>query len=463
MEFRMRRHDGQYRWVVDNGVPQHAADGTLTGYIGSALDITERKEAEVERQNALVAEQAARAEAERVSRMKDEFMATLSHELRTPLNAILGWSHLIGSGHLGAEETRQGIETIERNARLQTQLIEDLLDMSRIISGKIRLDVQRVDLMSVIEAAVEAVRPAAEAKEIRLHKVLDSLPAPMTGDPGRLQQVLWNLLSNSVKFTPKGGRVQVLLERIDSHIEITVSDNGQGIRPEFLPHVFERFRQEDASTTRRHGGLGLGLGIAKNLVELHGGTIHAKSPGEGHGATFVVSLPLTAVQDDAPFQEKRRARATREYSEMDVPDLHGLKVLVVDDEVDARDLIERLLKDCGVEVVTADTAAQALQCLQRENPGVLLSDIGMPIEDGYALIRQVRALPAEQGGNVPAIALTAFARTEDRRRALLAGFQMHLAKPVEPAELLAVVANVAGRVGRSNGQVDHSGPDEKSS
>lgn len=450
MEFRMKRHDGEYRWVVDNGVPLYSAGGKFTGYIGSVLDITERKQVEVERHQALLSEQAARAEAERVNRMKDEFMATLSHELRTPLNAILGWSHLIRSGHLGEEEARQGIETIERNARLQTSLIEDLLDMSRIVSGKIRLDVQRVDLISIVQAAVDAVRPAAEAKGIRLHTILDPLPAPMAGDPGRLQQVLWNLLSNAVKFTPKGGRVQVLLERINSHIEISVSDTGQGIRPEFLPHVFERFRQEDASTTREHGGLGLGLGIAKNLVELHGGSIRAHSPGEGQGATFIVTLPLTVAQEPLSQERRQHPRAQDALSEPlfeDIaPDLRELKVLVVDDEADARQLITRLLQECGVEVVTAESAAQALQCLPVEKPDVLLSDIGMPVEDGYALIRQVRALPEDRGGNVPAIALTAFARAEDRRRALLSGFQMHLAKPVEPAELVAVVANVAGRI-----------------
>jgi CheY-like chemotaxis protein len=345
------------------------------------------------------------------------------------------------------EEAYQGIETIERNARLQTQLIEDLLDMSRIVSGKIRLDVQRVDLTSIVEAAVEAVKPAAEAKGIRLHAVLDPLPAPMAGDPGRLQQVLWNLLSNAVKFTSKGGRVQVLLERINSHFEISVSDTGQGISPNFLPHVFERFRQEDASTTRQHGGLGLGLGIAKNLVELHGGTIRAKSPGEGQGATFIVTLPLSAVQEDTPHQERRHPQESDEYSELQAPDLKGIRVLVVDDESDAQLLVKRLLEECGAEALSASTAAQALQCLQQEKPDVLISDIGMPDEDGYALIRQVRALRMENGGNTPAIALTAFARAEDRRRALLSGFQMHLAKPVEPAELVAVVANVAGRIG----------------
>ncbi|HEX8237786.1 MAG TPA: PAS domain-containing protein [Abditibacteriaceae bacterium] len=456
MEFRMRRHDGQYRWVVDSGVPLYGVDGTFTGYIGSAVDITTRKEAEVERQQALLAEQEARAEAERINRMKDEFMATLSHELRTPLNAIMGWSHLISSGHLGPEEARQGIETIERNARLQTHLIEDLLDMSRIVSGKIRLDVQRVDLASVVEAAIESVQPAAEAKGIRLQKVLDPLPGPISGDPGRLQQVLWNLLMNAVKFTPQDGRVQIVLEHINSHVEITVSDNGQGIRPEFLPHVFDRFRQEDASTTRRHGGLGLGLGIAKNLVELHGGTIRARSPGEGRGATFIVTLPLSVAREAPRMEEKRKPRAPHEQGDFRVPDLRGLKVLVVDDEADARDLIKRLLEECGVSVISAGTAAQALQYLQQEKPAVLLSDIGMPGEDGYALIAQVRALPAQQGGSVPAIALTAFARTEDRRRTLLAGFQMHLAKPVEPAELVTAVANVAGFIGRSTVRDDGS-------
>jgi CheY-like chemotaxis protein len=339
---------------------------------------------------------------------------------------------------------RQGLETIERNARLQTQLIEDLLDMSRIVTGQLRLDMQRVDLKSVIEAALEAARPAAEAKGIALQAALDPLAGAVSGDPSRLQQVCWNLLSNAVKFTPGGGSVQVSLQRVGSQAEIVASDSGQGIHAEFLPHVFERFRQEDASTTRRHGGLGLGLGIVKHLVELHGGTVRVDSAGEGQGATFTVSLPLAAVHD-ASLPEKRRHAQSDGQSAADCPPgLRGLKVLVVDDEPDARDLVTRLLHECGVQVITAESTAQALRFLQSEQPAVLLSDIGMPGEDGYELIRRVRALEAQQGGTIPAIALTAFARAQDRSRALLSGFQMHLSKPVEPAELIAVVATVAG-------------------
>jgi signal transduction histidine kinase/DNA-binding response OmpR family regulator len=388
----------------------------------------------------LDSERAARTEAERAGRMKDEFLATLSHELRTPLNAILGWTSILRRQPTGHDRVSQGLEVIERNARVQTQLISDLLDMSRIISGKMRLDVQRVELPVVIEAALEAVRPAAEAREVRLQSVLEPISEPVHGDPARLQQIVWNLLSNAVKFTPKTGRVQIVLARVNSHVEISVSDTGKGIRPEFLPHVFERFRQADSSASREHGGLGLGLSIVKQLVELHGGVVRAASDGEGKGATFTVHLPLAAVHQAAtgPDRVHPRANSLSPVSG-DQPDLRGVLVLVVDDEPDSREIVMRVLEDCHASVIAAGSAQEALAKLERERPDVLLSDIGMAGVDGYAFIRALR----RKGNRIPAAALTAFARSEDRTRALLAGYQTHLAKPVEPSELLATVAVLA--------------------
>jgi len=405
------------------------------------------RQAAEERKHLLESERAARSEAERSNSMKDEFLATLSHELRTPLSAILGWSHALRSRRMDEGELRDGLEKIERNARMQAQLIEDLLDMSRIASGKVRLDVQPIDPMSFIEAAVETVRPAADAKGIRLEKVLDPSAGPIYGDPHRLQQIVWNLLSNGIKFTPREGKVQVLLERVNSHIEISVADTGIGIKPEFLPHVFERFRQADASTTRRYGGLGLGLSIVKHLVELHGGTVHVKSEGEGSGTAFAVHLPVTVVRHGRDDRFHPRTPAAQPLPEFKPVDLAGIKVLVVDDEADARDLVRRVLMDCAAEVYTAGNAAEALMLVEREKPHVLVSDIGMPDIDGYELLRQIRALGPARGGNVRAVALTAFARSEDRTRALRAGFQVHVSKPVEPPELVATVANAAGRTG----------------
>ena len=402
-----------------------------------------------ERSLLLESERHARAGAERANRMKDEFLATLSHELRTPLSAILGWAHLLRSRAMSEEEMRKGLETIERNARMQTQLIEDLLDMSRITSGKLRLDVQPLVPSTFIESAIETVRPAADAKGIHLEKVLDTAAGPISGDPARLQQVVWNLLTNAIKFTPKGGRVQVVLERVNSHIEISVADTGVGIEPEFLDHAFERFRQADASSTRQFGGLGLGLAIVRSLIELHGGTVRAHSAGPGKGATFTVHLPLAAVQrgrDSSPREHPGAQRALMP-TEFKVIDLAGVKVLVVDDQPDARELVARMLSECGAEVIIADGAQQALALVERERPDVLVSDIGMPDVDGFELLKRIRALGPERGGKVPAIALTAFARSEDRTRALHRGFQVHVAKPVEAAELVASVASVAGRTG----------------
>ena len=391
-------------------------------------------------------ERAARAEAERMGALKDEFLATLSHELRTPLGAILGWAQVLRQRRSNTQaEVNEGLDVIERNARVQKQLIEDLLDMSRITSGKVRLDIQPVEPASFIEAAIETVRPSAEAKGIRLQKILDPLAGPIAGDPHRLQQVLWNLLSNAIKFTPKDGRVQVILQRVNSHIEIAVVDSGIGIKPEFLQHVFERFRQADASSTRHHGGLGLGLSIVKSLVELHGGTVQAHSEGEGHGATFSVHLPVTAVQRSSAVP-RMHPTSTPTTSAFLPTDLGGLTIVVVDDQPDAQRLLQRVLAECGARAMVAGSAAEALAVLEKESADLLVSDIGMPEADGYELLRRVRALPPERGGRVKAIALTAFARTEDRTRALRAGFQAHVSKPVDPSELVATIASVLGRV-----------------
>ncbi len=434
--------------------PLTDSEGHTTGIFVHGIDITDQKAGQHEREQLLSSERAARAEAERTSRMKDEFLATLSHELRTPLNAILGWSSILRRESVNQDDLAQGLESIERNARSQTQIIEDLLDMSRIISGKVRLDVQRLDLAGVISESIETVKTAADAKGIRLQSVLDPMAGPVSGDPNRLRQVFWNLLNNAIKFTPRGGRVLVLLERVNSHVEVSVIDTGEGIRPEFLPMVFDRFRQADASTTRRHGGLGLGLAIVKQLVELHGGSVRAKSAGEGQGSTFVVMLPVVALHTEAGHDgERRHPRSESAPSSLDWqgnPKFTGLKVLVVDDEPDARALVKRLLEECEATVRMAGSAQEAFDLLRMDFPDILVSDIGMPGEDGYSLIRRVRALEEELNlpGRIPAVALTAYARAEDRMKAIRAGFQMHLSKPVEPAELITIVASLSGRLGK---------------
>jgi PAS domain S-box-containing protein len=431
-------------------------EGRVIGTLTIIDDVTERvaREAELQaqleaRSRLLVSEQAAREEAEQANHLKDEFLATISHELRTPLTAIIGWSNMLRAGTLDETLSARAVETIYRNAQSQNQLIADLLDVSRIISGKLRLDVRTIELPAVIEAALDAVRPAAEAKGVRLQSLIDSLAGPISGDADRLQQIIWNLLTNAIKFTPPGGRVQVRLERVDSHVEITVSDSGIGINPEFLPYVFDRFRQADAATTRLHGGLGLGLSIVRQLTELHGGTARVESEGEGKGATFVISLPFIAVTGE--YVEPERIRPTISGNGLQrecQPSLDGLRVLVVDDEQDARDLLRVVLENCGSQVTTAASAAEALDAIEALRPDVLISDLGMPGEDGYSLIAKVRALPAERGGRTPAAALTAYARVEDRLRVLRSGFQIHLPKPVEPVELVTVVASLAGRTSK---------------
>jgi signal transduction histidine kinase len=392
-------------------------------------------------------ERQARAEAERVSRMKDEFLATLSHELRTPLNAIFGWTQVIRLAPLDAESVAKGIAVIDRNVRAQTQLIEDLLDMSRIVAGKLRLAFQQADLVPVLEAAIEAVRPIADAKQIEIRSVLDPAAGPVRADATRLQQIVWNLLSNSVKFTPAGGTIEVLLERVNSSAEISVTDTGQGIAPDFLPHMFEQFRQEDARIVRRHGGLGLGLSIVKQLVDLHGGEVRAKSAGERLGATFIVALPIVAAKHHHNGRDLNAA--TDEFSvDFAASALKGVRVLVVDDNVDARELVARLLSEYEADVRMSASADDAFNQLERFRPKVLVSDIGMPGKDGIDFIREVRNLDCPELRAIPALALTAFARTEDRNRAMLAGFQLHVTKPIEPRELGVAVASLALRARR---------------
>ncbi|MDB4991723.1 MAG: two-component hybrid sensor and regulator [Myxococcaceae bacterium] len=395
-----------------------------------------------ERARLLEAERAARAEVERVSLIKDEFLATLSHELRTPLNAVLGWSQVLLSSAAQDTRGRRGLEAIARNARAQAQLIEDLLDMNRIVSGKLRLDMQRTELAPVIEAALDSVQPSADAKSIVIRKTIDPQAGPVFGDPHRLQQVFWNLLSNAVKFTPGGGHIDVLLQRVDSHIQITIHDSGIGVDAGFLPYLFERFRQADSSITRKYGGLCLGLSIVKQLVELHGGSIHAASPGPGQGATFVVCLPLRTASEGELPREHSIERRSPVKSGRGVS-LAGILVLVVDDEGDARELMQSVLLDAGAQVVTAASAREGLALVRSERPDVIVSDIGMPERDGYEFIRDVRGLAPDHGGKTPAIALTAFARSEDRTRAMLAGYQVHVAKPVEPQELTAAIMSLA--------------------
>jgi PAS domain S-box-containing protein len=408
---------------------------------GMAHDVTERRKA-------LAREKEARIEAEAANRLKDEFLSTLSHELRTPLTAIIGWSSMLLQGEIDEAKQPHALKTIARNAKSQGQLIDDLLEVSRIITGKLHLTFSPCQLQPIVEAALETIKPTAEAKGVRFKTSFDQHVGFVSGDPDRLQQVVWNLLSNAVKFTPKGGVVEIRFGRVNSQVEIVVSDSGEGIKGEFLPHVFERFRQADGSTTRAHGGLGLGLAIVRHLVELHGGTVRAESDGPGMGATFTVSLPLLAHSrqilspDDKPVQPVLVAAESREGARM----LEGLRVLIVDDEPDARELFTLMLTRCGAEVRTAASAKEALQYLETWKPTVMVADIGMEGEDGYALIRKVRALPREKGGQIPALALTAYARPEDRLRTISAGYQMHLAKPVDRAQLAAALESLVGQI-----------------
>ncbi|MEH2394422.1 MAG: response regulator [Nostoc sp.] len=473
-EFRFQTAQGIVRWVQVRSSPMLSGQGELLGYVGTLEDITERKQAEEVRAQ-VIREQTARQEAEAANRMKDEFLAVLSHELRTPLTSMLGWSKILRSKKLDDKATSRALEAIERNAMSQMQLIEDILDVSRIIRGQLRLNVSAVNLISVMEAALEAVRPLAEPKDIKLNTVLDTSVGSVYGDPARLQQVVWNLLTNAIKFTPKGGRVEVRLsvyfgssisdfglgsddENLDSsntdegsnpkfkiqnsksqYAQIKVIDTGIGISSEFLPKVFERFRQADSTTTRSHNGLGLGLAIVRHLVELHKGTIFAQSPGTGEGATFTVRLPL--LQDNRANRGNREATGEEISPVASVP-LAGLRVLVVDDQADTCNFLSFMFEEYGAIATAVASVDEALAVIKQGKADILISDIGMSEQDGYTLIRKLRSLEPEKGGRIPAIALTAYTREEDRLEALRAGFQQYLSKPIDPTKLIAMVVNV---------------------
>jgi len=438
-EQRLRRHDGELRWHLCRVVPERDEHGAIVGWIATATDIDQQKRVEEAHAALLLREQEARAQLEAANRSKDEFLATVSHELRTPLNAILGWTRMLRTGAVeGGENLQRALETIERNARAQSQLVEDILDVSRIIAGKLRVQVRHIDLRSVILAAVDAVRPAAEANEVELALDLSEDAGEIHGDPDRLQQVVWNLLSNAIKFTEVKGRVAVELQRWEGGSEIVVSDDGAGIPRDFLPHVFDRFRQADSSMTRTQGGLGLGLAIVRHLVEVHGGTVRAESEGEGKGAKFTVRLPQRRAEAEASNEADASPSGEVEAVKPATADsLRGVRVLVVEDDADARDLVCAVLGRYGAQVSAVASADAALESIARQMPDVLVSDIGLPNEDGYALMRRLRSQP--QTARLPALALTAYASIADHRRSLEAGFQRHVSKPVEPAELAGVV------------------------
>jgi signal transduction histidine kinase/ActR/RegA family two-component response regulator len=447
----IERPDGSRVIVIVNIAPVTDDRGEIIGAINCFYDVTQRKNFEHERETMLANEQASRMEAEAANRSKDDFLATLSHEVRTPLNAMLGWATILRKKDCTQEEVGEGLEVIERNCRAQLQLIDDVLEVSRIISGKLRLDVKPCDLASVIYAALDVVRPAADAKNIELLADIDPRASSTSCDDVRMQQVVWNLLSNAIKFTPKGGRVQVRLEHQDSsRLRIVVRDDGEGIDAELLPYVFDRFRQADGSTRRKVGGLGLGLSIVKHIVELHGGTVEAQSDGEGRGATFTVYLPTQAILNPTePSGEPIRedgAQVTPDARGLAVPvtRLDGLRILVVDDNADARRLVGKVLSEVGARITVAGSAREAMKALRKERPQVLVSDLGLPDEDGFDLIRQVRDA-GHTPQQLPAIALTAFAHRSHAHRALSRGFQVHVSKPVDSGELIAVVARLAGR------------------
>jgi PAS domain S-box-containing protein len=415
--------------------------GVIVGASKIARDITDLKRITVEREQLLESERAARSQAEHANRMKDEFLSTVSHELRTPLNAIVGWTQVLKEDiESGADDFLRGIEVIERNARVQAKLIDDLLDLGRISTGKLSLDITSIDPGAVVQDAIAAVQPTADLKRIKIKMVLDNVRGGIRGDRQRLQQVVWNLVTNAIKFTPNGGSVVVTISRVNSHLEISVSDNGRGISPDFLPHVFERFRQADSSSTRKYGGLGIGLALVKQVVELHGGQVTAESPGEGKGATFTVSLPVVSVHAE-PTRQKQSAAEAKEPEISPNEDLGGIRVLAVDDDQDSLEVVKRILTTRHARIATANSVADALKIFPDFRPHVILSDIGMPVHDGYELVRSIRELPG--GATVPAAALTALARSEDRMRALRAGFQTHLSKPIAPLELVAVVRSLA--------------------
>jgi len=419
--------------------------GKLVSVLSLVLDVTARQSAEEERAASLLRERDARRHAEEADRLKDEFLATLSHELRTPLTSILGWASMIRNGEVEGNNASRAIETIERNARSQARLIDDLLDVSRIITGNLRLDLHPLNLAPIVEGALDALRPTADVKGIKLQTHFVPEECLVKGDPNRLRQVIWNLLSNAIKFTQRGGSVSIDLTCVESTARLTVSDTGDGISAEFLPYVFDRFRQAEGSISRKQGGLGLGLAVARHLVELHGGTITAESEGLGNGAVFTVDLPLAQERRDPARAEERRREVERRHSRSGVIRLDGIHVLLVEDDDDSRKLLGTMVKHYGAKVTSTKSAAKALEVFENEVPDVIISDIGMPDQDGYELIRKLRALPVEKGGNIPAIALTGYASRKDRERALNSGYNQHIAKPIEQADMISAIAALVGR------------------
>ena len=450
----MRRKSGEVRWILFSAEPMDLRGEHCWLTIGR--DITERKHAEEERERLLRQEKEAREEAETASRMKDEFLATISHELRTPLTAILGWANMLNRGLLSQIQTRHALEVIEQSARSQAGLVDDILDTARIITGRLKLEAHPVEIERVFQAAVDVIRPSAEAKRIALQVVTDARSTIVFGDANRVQQVIWNLLSNAVKFTSEGGRVEARLSRTEGHIEITVTDTGIGIEPQFMPYIFDRFRQADSTSTRKYSGLGLGLAIVRHVVEMHGGTVAASSPGQGQGATFKARFPIASAQllqpETAPPGPE--LKQPTQPNQIDGPqDLGGVRVLVVEDDLDTLEMLKAIFQNRGAEVITASSADDALEALEHSVPDALVSDLAMPGQDGYELIEHIRQRGSNRGGNIPAVALTAHARVEDRVRALTAGFQMYVPKPVDPNELIAVVANLTHRHGSVRGPV----------
>jgi PAS domain S-box-containing protein len=419
--------------------------GKLVSVLSLVLDVTARQSAEEERAASLLRERDARRHAEEADRLKDEFLATLSHELRTPLTSILGWASMIRNGEVEGSNTTRAIETIERNARSQARLIDDLLDVSRIITGNLRLDLHPLNLAPIVDAALDALRPTADVKGIKLQTHFVPEECLVKGDPNRLRQVIWNLLSNAIKFTQRGGSVSIDLTCVESTARLTVGDTGDGISPDFLPYVFDRFRQAEGSISRKQGGLGLGLAVARHLVELHGGTITAESEGLGQGSVFTVDLPLAQERRDPARAEERRREVERRRSRSGVIRLDGVHVMLVEDDDDSRKLLGTMLKRHGARVTSTKSAAEALEAFANEVPDVLISDIGMPDQDGYELIRKLRSLPPEKGGNTPAIALTGYASRKDRERALSSGYHQHMAKPIEQVDMIAAIAAIVGR------------------
>jgi len=443
VEYRLRRAaDGAYRWHLGRAVPERGLRGAIVGWIATATDIDDQKDAETRMTELAWRAETARAEAEEASRMKDEFLATISHELRTPLNAIFGWTRMVRSGELDRRQAQKAMQTIERNTRAQIKLVEDLLDVSRIVAGKLTLDTKPVVAGDVVRTAVDAMMPTAQQKGVELVAVIEPVACRIDADPNRLQQVVWNLVANAIKFTPADGRVEVIVGSVEDTVEIEVVDSGSGIAPEFLPHVFEAFRQADGSPTRSHGGLGLGLAIVKHIVELHHGSVDVRSDGSGSGARFIVRLPLWAGEEGV-MVANWPSRTTGSFAR--VLELRDVRVLVVDDDEDSREMLTMVFEQHGAAVDRASSTAEAMAAIERRRPHILLSDVGMPGEDGHALIRRVREAERASGGCLPAIALTGYATAEDGARARAAGFQVHLPKPVDPAELLVVVGRLLDR------------------